>query len=134
MAQQVSQSTKKVHNKKHMSTNTNIQAIAFSNQEIRPMANVIYSAYLSAKKIVDNWNGQSISVVIPNDANILGDGAANDGRPIITDSQATTIITRCNELVSWMENGLVASPFGTTSNLAYLNTIVVVANNGQTQF
>lgn len=114
--------------------NTNVQAITFVNQQIRPMADVLYSAYLSAKKIVQEWNGQSLSTVIPNDSTLIADGSATDGRPQITDAQATNIITRCMELISWFENGLVASPFNATVTNSYLNTVVAVQVNGKTQF
>lgn len=114
--------------------NTNVQAIAFSNSEIRPMADQIFSTYLSAKKIVQNWNSQAVSAVIPNDSTIIADGAAVDGRAQITDAQATAIITRCQEMISWMENGLVASPFNGTATLATLGTVSAVAVNGQTKF
>lgn len=114
--------------------NTNPQAITFSNTRIRPMADLLYSAYLSAKSIVAQWNAQSVSTVIPNDTIIIGDGAAIDGRAQITDAQATNIITRCNEFINWMEQGLVASPFtGTVSN-ATLNTVVGVQVNGVGKF
>ena len=115
-------------------TNTNTQAITFSNTRIRPTADLIYSAYLQAKSLVNLWNGQSVSVVIPNDTNIMGDGAVTDGRPVITDAQATAIITRCQELINWMEQGLVASPFTGTANLATLNTVAGVQVNGQSRF
>jgi len=114
--------------------NTNVQAVTFCNTEIRPMADQIFSTYLSAKKIVQNWNSQALSTVIPNDSTIIADGAAQDGRAQITDAQATAIITRCQEMISWMENGLVASPFNGTATLATLGTVSGVAVNGQTKF
>jgi deoxycytidylate deaminase len=114
--------------------NTNAQAIAFSNTRIRPMADQLYSTYLSAKKLASEWNAQSVSTVIPNDSTVISDGAATDGRPQITDAQATNIVTRCNEMISWMENGLVASPFGTSATLATLNTIVAAEVNGTSKF
>lgn len=114
--------------------NTNVQAVTFSNTRIRPMADLLYTAYLTAKSVVNQWNAQSVSAVIPNDATIIGDGAAVDGRAQITDAQATNIITRCMELVNWMEQGLVASPFtGSVSN-ATLNTVVGVQVNGTAKF
>lgn len=115
-------------------TNTSVQAIEFSNSKIRPTADLIYSAYLQCKSLVNLWNSQQVSTVLPNDTNQLGDGAAADGRPIITDAQATTIITRATELVNWLEQGLVASPFTGTANLATLNTIAGVQVNGQSKF
>jgi hypothetical protein len=114
--------------------NTNAQAIAFANNRIRPMADELYCAYLSAKKLVSEWTAQSVATVIPNDATIISDGSATDGRPQITDAQATAVVTRCQELISWMENGLVASPFLGTTTLATLNTVLAPEVNGHTRF
>lgn len=115
--------------------NTNVQAITFSNQKIRPMADLLYSAYLTAKAVVQAWNTQSVSSVIANDTNTINDGAATDGRSPITDAQATAIITRCMELISWMELGLVASPFNASpASLATLGTVTAVEVNGKQQF
>lgn len=111
--------------------NSNPQAIAFSNSKIRPMADLLYSAYLTAKSVVEQWNAQSVSAVIPNDSTVIADGAATDGRAQITDAQATAIITRCQELINWMEQGLVASPFTGTATLATLGTITAVEVNGR---
>lgn len=98
------------------------------------MADLLYTAYLSAKSLVEQWNSEGVATVIPNDATIIGDGAATDGRPQITDAQATTIVTRCQELINWMEQGLVASPFtGTVSN-STLNTVGAVEVNGVSKF
>ncbi len=111
--------------------NVNVQAVAFANQKIRPMADLMYSAYLSAKSVVQEWNSQSVSAVIPNDSTVISDGAASDGRAPITNAQATSIITRAQELISWMENGLVAVPFNVSANLATLGTVTAVQVNGR---
>lgn len=111
--------------------NTNPQAITFSNAKIRPMADLIYTAYETAKSVVEQWNAQNVSAVIPNDTTIIADGSATDGRAQITDAQATNIITRCQELIQWMENGLVASPFNASVTNATLNTVAAVQVNGK---
>lgn len=114
--------------------NTNAQAVAFANNRIRPMADLLYSAYLSAKKLNTEWNAQSVATVIPNDSTIIADGAATDGRAPITDAQATAIVSRCQEMISWMENGLVGSPFlGSVTN-ATLNTVIAPEVNGVSRF
>ena len=119
-----------------MANNTNAEAIAFSNQVIRPMSDLLYTAYQTAKSVVSQWNAKSMSTVLPNDNNLLQDGATvasgtPDGRTPITDAQATNIITRCMELIQWMENGLVASPFNGTVTNATLNTVALVQVNGK---
>lgn len=114
--------------------NSNPQAITFTNTRARPMADLLYSAYLSAKSYIEQWNAGSVATVIPNDATIIADGAAVDGRPQVTDAQVTNIFTRCQELVNWMEQGLVASPFTGTVTNATLNTVAGVQVNGQSKF
>lgn len=109
--------------------NTNPQAIAFSNGKIRPMADLLYTAYQTAKSVVSQWNAQNVAAVIPNDAVIIADGSATDGRAQITDAQATTIITRCTDLINWME-GSTAIAAGDGSK-AVLNTVAAVEVNGK---
>lgn len=112
--------------------NSNPQAIAFSNARIRIMADLLGSAYLSAKKLLAEWNAQGVAAVIPNDATVIDDGAAADGRPIVTDAAATAIVTRCLELVNWMETGQIAA--GGTVTDATLNTVVACAVNSRSYF
>lgn len=115
-----------------MAANSNAQAIAFVNTRVRPMADLLYSAYLSAKKLQQEWNSQSVAAAIPNDANVISDGAATDGRPQITNADATNIVTRCQDLITWMENGVTT--FGASANLAVLGTITKPEVNGKPQF
>lgn len=114
--------------------NTNPQAVTFSNTRIRPSADLLYTCYLTMKSLVSQWNAQNVAAVIPNDATIIGDGAATDGRAQITDAQATGIITRAQEFINWFEQGLVASPFTGTVNNNTLNTVAGVQVNGQSRF
>lgn len=114
--------------------NTSPQAVTFSNTRIRPMADQIYSTYLSAKSILEQWNSENVAAVIPNDSVVIADGSLTDGRAPITDAQATGIITRCQEFVNWMEQGLVASPFTGTPSNATLNTVGGVQVNGKALF
>ena len=86
-----------------MPDNTNPQAIAFANNYARVTADVVVSAYLTMKRTVQVWNGQSIVSVIPNDANVLIDGAAVDGRAIITDAQVNVLIANLNTLIAQFE-------------------------------
>lgn len=108
--------------------NQNLQAIAFTNQVIRPTADVFYSAYLTAKKTVQQWNSQGVATVIPNDATIISDGAAIDGRAQITNADATSIITRCQQLINWFENDVLS---GGIQTLSTLGTVTKPAVNGK---
>lgn len=111
--------------------NSNPQAVAFANQKIRPMADLLYTAYYTAKSVLAQWNAQNVAAVIPNDATIIADGAATDGRAQITDAQATNVITRCQDLINWMEGAnTIAAGNG---SLAVLNTVALVQVNGKAQ-
>lgn len=109
--------------------NSNPQAVAFANGRIRPMADLLYTAYQTAKSVVQQWNSQNVAAVIPNDSTVIADGSATDGRAQITDAQATTIITRCTDLINWME-GSVAISAGDGSK-AVLGTVAAVEVNGR---
>jgi hypothetical protein len=114
--------------------NANVQAINFVNNRIRPMADELWTCYFTAKSLIAQWNAQSVSLVIPNDAVVISDGAATDGRAQITDAQATAIVTRCQEFISWMEQGLVGVPFLVPVTNATLNTVGAVRVNGAAKF
>ncbi len=92
-----------------MANNTNAQAIAFCNQDIRPGCDAVVSAYLTMKRIVQVWNGQNMVALIPNDANLVQDGATTDGvakadgRPPITDGQVNVAIANMNTLIASFE-------------------------------
>lgn len=111
-----------------MAANSNVQAVTFANGKIRPMAQLLYTAYLNAKSILQEWNSQSVATVLPNDANLLADGSAVDGRPPITDAQATSIITRCQDLVNWMEGS--ASISAGDGSKSVLGTVAAVQVGG----
>lgn len=101
--------------------NTNIQAINFSNNMARRMADSMAQNYYTAKAIVNFWNANTVSAIIPNDSVTISDGAATDGRQIVTDAAITAIVTRAQEIITDYE---------ATSN-AKLNTVLAVAVNTQ---
>lgn len=98
---------------------TSPQAIAFSNGMIRSFADHASQRYWEAKALVEAWNAQGMSALFPNDTTAVSDGAATDGRPLITGADVTNVVTRAMELITDYE---------ATSN-AKLNTIAKVAVN-----
>ena len=100
---------------------TNVQAIQFCNEQIRPLANRMAQLYYDAKGVVDEWNANSLSAVIPNTSDVIVDGSATDGRPIITGAKATNIVTRAQEVIADYE----------ASSNAKLNTVLQVAVDSQ---
>src|SRR5438105_15069051 len=102
--------------------NTNAQAIAWSNTRARRMADLLESCYQAAKKLVGEWNAQNLSAVIPNDANIIEDGAATDGRPLCKDSDVNNIVTRAQDYRPWYEGGSSPTVTG-AGTMAVANTV-----------
>lgn len=91
-----------------MPNNTNAQAIAFANNYARVVADDVVSCYLSMKRFKQVWDGQNIVAVIPNDANLIQDGATvasgtPDGRAPITDAQVNTMQSNLVTLIAQFE-------------------------------
>ncbi len=91
-----------------MPNNTNAQAIAFANNYARKCADDVVSCYLTMKRTAQVWTGQSVVTVIPNDANLIQDGATvasgtADGRAPITDAQVNTLISNLTTLIASFE-------------------------------
>jgi hypothetical protein len=100
---------------------TDPEAIKFSNELIRPMADDFAQRYYQCKRIVNEWNAKSMSAKIPNNANVIIDGSATDGRHVITGVMATAIITRAQEHIADYE----------ATSQAKLNTVLMVAVHGE---
>ena len=103
---------------------TDPAAVAFANQKVRPMADAMAQNYATCKAIVNEWNATSMSAKITNTTDIITDGSAQDGRNQITGAQATSIITRAQEVITDYE----------ATSSAKLNTVISVKVNGQAKF
>jgi hypothetical protein len=123
-----------------MANNTNAQAIAFSNTRVRTVANLLVTAYLSAKAFMQQWTAQSIAAVIPNDANPMDDGSLNDGtypgqpvkgdgRANITDAQINIIFAQCQTIVNLFE-GATGAPVNNGSFQNYNQCLAVAPQGG----
>src|SRR5690349_11508265 len=117
-----------------MANNTNQQAINFSNQEIRPLADNMETLYQNCKSVVAKWTAQGLASVIPNDANFIQDGATvasgtPDGRTPITDQDINTLFAHASNLVAYFE-GASGAP---TNNGSFQNRnqILKVSVNGR---
>jgi hypothetical protein len=96
------------------------EAIRFSNEQIRPMADRLAKCYYAAKQLVNNWNDQNLaSVLPPGDATVVDDGSATDGRHPISADNAYGIVLQANALVTSME----------ASNGANLAAVLLAAVN-----
>lgn len=95
-------------------------AIAFSNDEIRTVADNFAQLYNKCKGIQNRWNALGGASMIPNTVgDTIQDGSPSDGRPVIDGAKANNVMTRVIEFVTDMEAG---------SN-AKLNTVLQVAVN-----
>lgn len=109
---------------------TNQQAINFCDQKVRVMADLLDSAYESARRITDEWNQTNMIALIPNSSGQLVRDSANplagnaDGRKPINGQMVNNIISRAFEFRTDYEN----------SGNAKLNTLLQVTVNGQSKF
>ena len=87
---------------------TSPQAIKFSNEKIRVAADLLAQLDNFASATIAQWNAAGGSALIPNTADVIADGAATDGRPIITGAKANNIINRLTELRSTNANSGLA--------------------------
>ncbi len=120
-----------------MANNVNAQAILFANQRARPMADLLYSTYLSCKAFSQQWTAQGVATVIPNDSNLIQDGATvasgtADGRTPITDAQVNVLFAHVTDLIAYFE-GASGTPTNNAS-LQNLNQIIAVEVNGRSLF
>jgi hypothetical protein len=110
-----------------MANNVNQQAINFANNYARTGADDVVSCYLTMARVLAVWNGQNIGTVIPNDSNLIQDGATTatpgvgDGRAPIADAQVQTMISNMTTLVGY---------FTANSNLL-LNQFLQIQVNAQ---
>jgi hypothetical protein len=79
---------------------TDPNALRFSNTRIRVAADLIAQLDTLAGVIISEWNAQSLGSVFTNDTSEVIDGAAQDGRPVITGAKVNNIINRLTSLRS----------------------------------
>ena len=90
-----------------MSNINDAQAIRFSNEEMRKFADLLSGAYQQAKAIQIKWVAEGIAAKFPNTTDAVDDGAAIDGRTIITGSDINNLKATADALVTLLEqNGL----------------------------
>lgn len=99
--------------------NTNPQAVNISDTKIRPLADALAQVYHQAKLIGELSTAQNWNSIIPNDSTVMGDSAATDGRPIVTNGQLQVVLSHAAALVT---------DFQASTNLK-LNQILSVAVN-----
>lgn len=97
---------------------TNPEAVKFCNERVRTAANKLAQLYYSAKSVSQEWTANDLGTIIAYDnADLVIDGSATDGRHPISGIEVNNLITRLTELVADME----------ASSNAKLNTVLAVA-------
>lgn len=72
---------------------THPQAIRFANEEVRRIADLEAQLYFAAKAFLAEWTAQGIAALIPNTAEVLTDGALQDGRAEINGAKVNGLVS-----------------------------------------
>jgi hypothetical protein len=97
----------------------NTTAVRFVNEQIRPAADRLAQAYYKAKQVRNEWYAMNMGDLLPVGGGEVLDGAASDGRHVITADDAVLLINRLEDLIADYE----------ASGNAKLNTVLKPAVN-----
>lgn len=83
---------------------TNPQAVKFSNERVRALADAAAKYYWAAKAFASEWNATGMSSLIPNDpVETVVDGSAEDGRTPITGRDINNLKGHTDAMVADLE-------------------------------
>lgn len=99
--------------------NTSPQAILVANTKLRPLADQFGQLYNQCKALQAEAQAEGWSAMFPNDAEVIADGAASDGRTIIANADIFTLIGVVTSFLSYME---------ATSNANRNNVLKIAVN------
>ena len=95
----------------------NPEAVRFCNERVRTAADKLAQLYYTAKSVSQEWAANDLgSVIAYNNADLVVDGSATDGRHPISGIDVNNLVTRLTELVADME----------ANSSAKLNTVLAV--------
>lgn len=98
---------------------TDVQAVKFANERVRPLADRLAQSYAICKAIVAVWTAQGLSASFPNDTSEVIDNARQDGRPVITGAMVNSAVAFAQSLIADYE----------ANSSAKLNGILRIAVN-----
>lgn len=105
-----------------MSLIDNPEAVAFCNSRLRPAYDRFAQLYYEAKGLYQEWTANGLGTIIAYDnADLVVDGSASDGRHPISGVDVNNFMTRLGELIADME----------ANTNAKLNTVLAGATNSQ---
>lgn len=81
----------------------NSQAVKFCNERVRQAADRFAQLYWWSKIVAQEWTAQGIGALIPNDASIVIDGSATDGRSVLTGIDVNLLAARVSEFIALLE-------------------------------
>lgn len=85
---------------------TSPQAVRFCNEDVRPYTDARARLYEQERMLRDKWVAQGMAALIPdNSDDVIEDGAAEDGRPIITGAMVNSVATILMADIATMEAG-----------------------------
>lgn len=82
---------------------TDPQAVKFCNEKIRQAADRYAQLYWTAKILLTEWNSAGLGALIPNNAEVVSDGSATDGRSPITGAMVNGFRNNLQLLVNDLE-------------------------------
>ena len=89
--------------------NTNPQAIAVANGKMRPLADKFGQLYNLCKALAKKDTAESWGTLFPNNAELLVDGSAEDGRAPITNADIFALRSVVGTFVTYMEQSTFAN-------------------------
>jgi hypothetical protein len=92
--------------------NTNPQAILIANEKLRPLADRLGQVYNYCKMAQDEYAAEGWLALFPNDAELIEDGSATDGRTRLTNQDVRNFMTYVGRLINIFEGGQVAADAG----------------------
>jgi hypothetical protein len=87
-----------------MANITDPTAVRFCNEQVRVAADKTVQFYWWCKQLkVEYVANPSLATLIPNDSSPLIDGAAQDGRTVLTGADVNAVLTNINALITSLE-------------------------------
>ena len=80
-------------------TITNAEAIRFTNEQVRPMAEQLRDLQAVAEDMAGHWNG-GINILFPNDSSAVDDGRDAEGASRLAGTDINNFITQVNTLLT----------------------------------
>ena len=75
------------------------EVVKFSNERARRVADTLHSAYLSAQRVVQEWDDRGLSSSVAATDDPIDDGAASDGRAPMTGNKLIALVEYCRSFV-----------------------------------